>query len=137
MQHTIQHATRWLQILCTHLDVDLANLPDDPDVRTKLDEAVDLESDGEWEVASELVLVSVVMMCSEEEEIREQAQTRERFEKAEREGKLDVPPEEDDDHTPPLDYTALSRTLVMRTSSVLGIEESVVEGAEKAIAQFL
>lgn len=116
----------------------MANLPSDPAIDTDLSSGLlgglqDQNQDPDeaaHEVASELVLVSVVMVCSKEDEERERKQV-----KAQRPDEGEG--ENHDGDMPPLDYTALSRSLVMRTANVLGIQESFVEQAEKAIAQFL
>ncbi|ORY49736.1 hypothetical protein BCR35DRAFT_336077 [Leucosporidium creatinivorum] len=118
MARTIQNSLRWLQIVCTHLEVDMGSLPDDPSLDTSLKEG--LEKEREFDIAFELVLVSLGLAARDAKE--QEVLTK-------KEGKEKT--------APVLDYTALERSLTMRAVGVLGIEEGVVESAEKAIAQFL
>lgn len=117
MHITVQNATRWLQIVCTHMEVDMGNLPDDPALDTSLKEG--LEREKEFDIAFELVLVSLGLAARDVKE-QETITKKEKYDKS-----------------PALEYTALERSLTMRAVGVLGIAEEVVESAEKAIAQFL
>lgn len=116
---TTQNSIRWLQIICTHFEVEMANLPDDPAPETSLQAG--LEKGREFDVAYELVLVSLGLAArdAKEQEV--------------------VTKKEKDDKTPALEYTALERSLTMSAVGVLVGDgaEKAVEDAEKAIAQQL
>lgn len=118
MARTIQNSLRWLQIVCTHLEVDMKSLPDDPALDTSLKEGLNKERD--FDIAFELVLVSLGLAARD---AKEQEVLTEK--------------EDKNKSAPALEYTALERSLTMRAVGVLGIDEGVVESAEKAIAQFL
>lgn len=170
MRDTVAHATHWLVLVCGHLGVDMAQLPEDPGVETRLVEALDVPGEGgreggsdeerrkerekrEWDCVWELVLVSLGLVGA-----GQQAAEPDKDKKASRVGAAGAvvgglfgssksaaaapATTEKDDPTkqnqpPPLDYTALSRTLVVSTADVLGISSQVVSDVERAIAQFL
>lgn len=114
---TTQNSIRWLQIVCTHFGVEMANLPDDPAPDTGLQAG--LEKGREFDVAYELVLLSLGLAArdAKEQEV--------------------VTKKEKDDKEPALEYTALERSLTMKAVGILGLTEQNVEDAEKAIAQEL
>lgn len=124
---TVRNATKWLQDLCEHLEVDMANLPDDPALDTSMRGALKEEGqDGiESTIAFELVLVALGLVKVEDKAVEGNTQREKASAEAQalQEGLLD--------------YTSLSRSLVMRTMEVLGVQNETVEQAEKAIAQFL
>ncbi|KAK4046111.1 hypothetical protein OIV83_006337 [Microbotryomycetes sp. JL201] len=117
---TSENATRWLQVLTKHLGIDMRTLPDDPGLDTNMREVLGLEDDKRDQVAFELVLVSLALVVGDAQEIQEKAK-----------------PKRDKEETPPLKYTALSRSLIMRTCAVLGLPPLAVVEAEKVLAQHL
>ena len=114
---TTQNSIRWLQIVCTHFGVEMANLPDDPAPETKL--KTGMAKDRDFDVAYELVLLSLGLAARDAKE--QEA----------------VLKKSKDDKSLALEYTALDRSLTMKAVGVLGLSEQSVEDAEKAIAQLL
>ncbi|KAL8280678.1 hypothetical protein RQP46_007001 [Phenoliferia psychrophenolica] len=106
----------WLARVCSHLEIDLLSLPDEPVASDFLPGDVAVES--HFDISQELVLVSVGLA-----EAAADASEKGKGKAKEPEGALV--------------YLALERALVVRTAATLGIETATVEGAEKAIAQFL
>ncbi|GAA5849538.1 hypothetical protein JCM9279_007263 [Rhodotorula babjevae] len=167
LRATVADATAWLVVVCAHLGVDMAQLPDAPDAHTRLVDALDVPGpssgsggpsedakDGreqrEWEVVFELVLVSLGLVGA-----GQQAGEPDQDAKATKAGaslvgglfgsssstssssaasKSTVPKAQ---QPPPLNYTALSRALVVSTADVLGIASTVVADVERAISQAL
>lgn len=159
LRATVADATAWLVVVCAHLGVDLAQLPEEPDARTRLPEALDVDAGGagegegreqrEWDVVFELVLVSLGLVGA-----GQQAAEPDQDSKATKVGaslvgglfgsssfsssspkKASAPKEQQ--QPPPLNYTALSRALVVSTADVLGISSTVVADVERAISQAL
>ncbi|KPV71554.1 uncharacterized protein RHOBADRAFT_56590 [Rhodotorula graminis WP1] len=171
LRATVADATAWLVVVCAHLGVDMAQLPDAPDEHTRLVDALDVgggaagredESEEErgrrreqreWEVVYELVLVSLGLVGA-----GQQAAEPDKDAKATKVGaaslvgglfgsssssssssspsaKSSAPREPS--KPPPLNYTALSRALVVSTADVLGISSHVVADVERAISQTL
>jgi hypothetical protein len=178
MRETIASATHWLVLVCNHFEVDIKQLPEEPDSGMKMPEALDAvspeeakELEGkseeerkkrreqkEWDVVWELVLISLGLVGAGQqggEKDKSEKQTGTLGSAASKVSGLfsssKSPPTSPDpskpssstasvskDGTPPpLAYTALSRSLVVSTASVLGIAPEVVSNVEHAIAQFL
>ena len=121
-------ATRWLQVLTKHLGIDMRNLPDDPGLDANMREGMEIDADKEYEIASELVLVSLALVVGDAQEVQEKNRLRKQD---------STDPKTAKDDTPPLDYTALSRSLIVRTCAALQISHDTVVEAEKALAQHL
>ncbi|KAK4052644.1 hypothetical protein OIO90_004272 [Microbotryomycetes sp. JL221] len=126
MKQTADDAARWLQVLTKHLDVDMRNLPDDPPgtggLNEGMREGLEINDAKEIEIALELILVSLALVVGEAQEIQEKAS---------------ITRDKKQDSTPPLDYTALSRSLVVMTCQELGLSSTAVIEAEKSLAQHL
>ncbi|GAA5914718.1 hypothetical protein JCM5296_001960 [Sporobolomyces johnsonii] len=162
MRETITQATHWLVLVCRHFEVDLATLPENPDTGMRLPEALEPLGKGakemdeaerskarekkEWDVVWELLLVSLGLvgtgLQAEEPAAKAQSASKRVGSKvgglfSSSESKPDSAAVAVKDVPPPLDYTALSRSLVVGAAEVLGISERVVADAERAIAQFL
>lgn len=157
MKDTIAQATHWLGLVCRHFEVELANLPDNPDSKLKMPipeaEVGGGDSDEtarrrqresrEFDIVWELLLVSLGLAGQDEKAAKDSSTASSVSAKV---GGLFSSSKKDSDPAPslpttdappPLDYTALSRSLVVCTAEVLGIPEKTVLDVERAIAQFL
>ncbi|BGP51152.1 hypothetical protein JCM10450v2_007081 [Rhodotorula kratochvilovae] len=163
MRATVAHATHWLVLVCGHLGVEMRQLPEEPDAGMKMPEALDVREEGEgegdederrkarekreWDCVWELVLVSLGLVGAGQqagEPDKEKKATGVGAAAAAKVGGLfsgsksaPSPQEGGDAQPPPLNYTALSRSLVVSTAEVLGISAQVVADVERTIAQFL
>ncbi|GAA6046661.1 hypothetical protein JCM3770_003102 [Rhodotorula araucariae] len=163
MRQTVAHATHWLVLVCTHLGVEMRQLPEEPDAGMRMPEALDLRAEGEaegdeaerrrarekreWDCVWELVLVSLGLVGAGQqagEPDKEKKTLGVGAAAAAKVGGLfssskGAPPsmEGHEAQPPPLNYTALSRSLVVSTAQVLGISAQVVADVERTIAQFL
>lgn len=159
MKETISQATHWLVLVCRHFEVDLATLPDSPDSKLRLPDALDPQGadkeldeaerrkrrqQNEFDVVWELCLVSLGLVGTGKQ-VGEPAAKDESTQRSvsSKVGGLfsgnskpssDRPTKE---APPPLNYTALSRSLVVCAAEILGIPEKTVLDVERAIAQFL
>ncbi|GAA6030951.1 hypothetical protein JCM8097_008953 [Rhodosporidiobolus ruineniae] len=157
MKHTIAQATHWLVLVCGHFGVEMAQLPEEPDSGMRLPDALDVAASEEektadeaekkkarekreFDVVWELVLVSLGLVGA-----GQQAAEPEREKKAQSVGAKvgglfkasSDASSSDSSQPPPLNYTALSRSLVVCTAEVLGIPPQTVSDVERSIAQFL
>ncbi|GAA5965962.1 hypothetical protein JCM21900_004707 [Sporobolomyces salmonicolor] len=162
MRETIKQATHWLVLVCRHCEVDLATLPENPDTGMRLPEALEpfgkagmemndaerrkAREKKEWDVVWELLLVSLGLVGTghpaEEPAAKAQSSSKRMGSKvgglfSSSESKADSAAFAVKNDPSPLDYTALSRSLVVGAAEVLGISERIVADAERAIAQFL
>lgn len=163
MQDTIASATHWLLLVCRHFDVNLATLPESPDANMKLPDALDppenangkldererrkRRDQAEFDVVWELCLVSLGLVGTGNQvgEAASKAGTAQQSVSSKVGGMFGGSKPASDASTagdakegpPPLNYTALSRSLVVCTAEILGIPEKTVLDVERAIAQFL
>lgn len=169
MKATIAQSVHWLTLVCAHLGVEMAQLPEEPGEGTRLEsvlddvpahagEKVETEKEGEeekkrrrekleWEVVWEVVLVSLGLVGAgqQAEEPDQKKKSGGVNAAAAKVGGLfssssskDAPAKPDDKGAPPpLNYTALSRSLVICTADILGIPPQTVQDVEHTIAQFL
>lgn len=122
LKETSTEATRWLAAVCKHLGIDVLALPDDPEPGPL---AVDVDDGFKFDVAFELVLVSIGLAEGAGTGVEKEGDP------GEHESNGTMQPDA------PLVYSALDRALVVRTSAHLGVDIQTVEGAEKSIAQML
>ncbi|GAA5915713.1 hypothetical protein JCM6882_004122 [Rhodosporidiobolus microsporus] len=174
MKSTIAHATHWLVLVCGHLGVDMAQLPEQPDSEMKLhgslEAMVGSEEGGksgdeerkkakekkEWDVVWELVLVSLGLVGAgqqggEQDQQKKAGAVGSAAAKvgglfsSSKSGSSDPSSSSSGGkdakdaagQPPPLNYTALSRSLVVCAAEILGIPEQTVDDVERTIAQFL
>ncbi|SCZ95082.1 BZ3500_MvSof-1268-A1-R1_Chr11-3g03590 [Microbotryum saponariae] len=143
MRATIADATGWLLDITRQFNVDLNVLPDTPPEEEdghaqELDQAFRSADSKATEekarnVAFELVLVSVGLGEHAREELKNKTKSTASSwfsSSSSNRGSSEVP-------EPNLHYTALSRTLVVRTCQLLAIGEDEVVNAERVISQAL
>lgn len=166
MKATIAQSVHWLTLVCAHFGVEMAQLPEEPGDGTRLENVLDevpahvgeeevkKQTKGEeerkrrrekleWEVVWELVLVSLGLVGAGQQADEKKvgvvngaaAKVGGLFSSS---SSKRTPAKADDKATPPpLNYTALSRSLVICTAHVLGISSQTVQDVEHTIAQFL
>ncbi|GAA5944040.1 uncharacterized protein JCM15063_004295 [Sporobolomyces koalae] len=155
MRDTIAQATHWLVSVCRHFEIELGSLPDNPDIDLKMPQALDSPADSEtddmnrrktrdkleFDIVWELCLVSLGLVgsASPGPEPPIQAQSTSKSGGFFSKGASRSTPESGAEKgaPAPLDYSALSRSLVVRAAEFFGIEEKTVFDVERAIAQFL
>ncbi|BGP34922.1 hypothetical protein JCM10296v2_006746 [Rhodotorula toruloides] len=171
MKATIVQSVHWLTLVCAHLGIEMAQLPEEPGEGTRLEsvlddvpahvgESVEKEKEGEeerrrrrekleWEVVWELVLISLGLVGAgqQAEEPDQKKKSGGVNAAAAKVGGLfsnsspsskEMPAKPDDRGAPPpLNYTALSRSLVICTADIIGIPAQTVQDVEHTIAQFL
>ncbi|GAA6025164.1 hypothetical protein JCM11491_000714, partial [Sporobolomyces phaffii] len=161
MKETISHATNWLVLVCRHLEIDLATLPESPDSEMRMPEALAPQGDDkaldeaerrklrdqlEFDVVWELCLVSLGLVGTGKqvgEPAAKDAQQKQSvsskvgglFSTSKPSSDSSAPTGKD--VPPPLNYTSLSRSLVICAAEILAIPEKTVLDVERAIAQFL
>ncbi|GAA5982329.1 hypothetical protein JCM5350_006146 [Sporobolomyces pararoseus] len=161
MKETISEATHWLSRVCSHFEVDLATLPESPEASMRLPDALNpAQGEGElsetefrkrrdqaeFDVVWELCLVSLGLVGTGKQAGEPAAkETSNKKSISSKVGGLfsssnnmnEPPSIESSKETPPLNYTALSRSLLICTAEILGIPEKTVLDVERSIAQFL
>ncbi|GAA5899765.1 uncharacterized protein JCM6883_005982 [Sporobolomyces salmoneus] len=160
MKETIAQATHWLVLVCKHFEVDLATLPESPDSNMKLPEALDASTreekeldeaerrkrrqQAEFDVVWELCLVSLGLVGTGKQAGEPAAKAGDASQASISSkvggifgGSKQTTETSSKDTPPPLNYTALSRSLVVCAAEILGISEKTVLDVERAIAQFL
>ncbi|GAA5969927.1 hypothetical protein JCM3765_000371 [Sporobolomyces pararoseus] len=160
MKETIAEATEWLLRVCSHFEVDLATLPESPDSSMRLPDALEpvqgeeklseAESKkrrdrAEFEVVWELCLVSLRLVGTGKqagEPVAKDLSNKKSI--GSKVGGLFSSTSNNDNKSssesstpPPLNYTALSRSLLVCAAEILGIPEKTVLDVERSIAQFL
>lgn len=162
MKETVAQATHWLVLVCRHFEIDLATLPDSPDSKMHLPDALSpqkgeqaLSEDeerkrrdqAEFDVIWELCLVSLGLVGTGkqagEPAAKEESTQKSMSSKVGGLFSSSKPSSETSassstkETPPPLNYTALSRSLVICAAEILDIPEKTVLDVERAIAQFL
>lgn len=117
-----EDATAWLKLVCQHLVIEMTSLPDPSPSSSTSGSALpfpdpalveSIKSEQHFDIARELILVTLRLV--------NQTGANSTTSNA----------------TTAMDYSALSRSLIVTTCRQVGIQLSIIEQAEKAIAQYL
>ncbi|KAK4700630.1 hypothetical protein P7C70_g5613, partial [Phenoliferia sp. Uapishka_3] len=117
---TVASSSAWLGRVCRHHGVDILALPDDVQPGPF---ANDVDPASHFDIAFELVLASIGLTEAPQGATTGSVDSEKKGKEKERKEAMV--------------YSALDRTLVVRTASGLGVSLKTVEDAEKSIAQFL